>query len=561
LTKGTPGAVNGASDYCANPANKCVAGEGACIDKTQCVTGLGCVNKYGHRYGLASVVDVCTPANCHNGYRDGSETAIDCGGNCGPCYPQCSTGTNGSSTFCAAGCLCGKGQGACTSSGDCLGGLTCSTLPAQQFGLPAKTKVCVAPHCIDGVQNSGETGVDCGGTDCGNCLGSCTGTLGSANYCNGCICTAGQGNCTATVQCAGSLVCGANQGNKFGMSPSTNVCVAAHCVNGTLDSANGETDVDCGGECGSCPLNDLDAGSNHGCASSGGAVKCWGNNSSGQVGNGNTTNQPTPVVVSGLTTGYSYVAAGLSHSCAVGSGNVVKCWGSNATGQLGRGNTTSSLTPVNVTSPPANIVQLRAGGNTTCARTSAGAVWCWGDNSSGQAGNGQVTGMQTTPHQVSGITNAVDIAVGLDHACAALSTGGAVCWGSNGHRQLGDNTATNSGTPRTVALGGALAVQVAVGDLHSCARISDGTVYCWGNNAENSLAVGAANNGRIPAIVPGATSITSLAASGSATCGVSSDHNVWCWGYGQEGEVGAGNTYRVYTAPTLVQNTLPAATP
>jgi len=494
-------------------------------------------------------------ATCKDNKQNGNETGIDCGGSCAPCKPNCSVGTNGSATFCGAGnCLCGTGQGACHNGGECQGGLTCSNVITPQFpGLATKTKICVALHCLDGVKNSTETGIDCGG-ECGSCLTTCSGTLGSETFCDGCLCTIGQGDCDATSQCDGNLVCAGNQGTKFGLGKSVDVCTAAHCTNGVLDGS--ETDVDCGGECGLCAIGEVDAGLGHTCAVDAGTVKCWGYNAEGQIGDGTTTTRPSPTVATGLT-GYALVAAGGAHSCAVSTANVVKCWGRNAEGQLGVGSTTPSASAVTVSSPPAGIKKIRAGGNTTCVVTAAGTVWCWGSNSSGQAGTGSIGGNQTTPAQVAGITTAVDVAVGLAHTCAALSDGSVRCWGANGKRQLGENTNNPSGTPQVVALpAGTLAVEVSAGDDTACARTSTGTVVCWGNNAENALGVGAANNGRIPTVVPGITGAVSITSGSDNACAVRSDHNILCWGFNGQGQDGAGTTKRIYTAPILVENTL-----
>lgn len=639
LTKGTVGAVNGDADYCDNASNKCAAGEGDCDANTQCTTGNSCATKYGPRYGLTGTTDVCMPASCRNNVQNVGETGVDCGGgNCGPCYPNCSAGTNGSTTFCAqyGSCLCGSGQGNCNATAECQPGLACSNgkgaqfgfaaklglclkahctngvqdggetgldcggtdcgtcLPAcsggtpgavnycstclcssgqgdcnnsyecatglvcgskngAQFGFSAKTNVCVPAHCTNGTQDSTETGVDCGGADCGSCPGICVGTPGSETYCVGCKCASGQGDCDASSECVTGLACGSNQGAKFGFTSSVDICVAPHCVNGVLDAANGETDVDCGGPCGNCLAASMDAGTLHACAYYLGGVKCWGYNATGQIGNGSTTTAVAPVAVTGLGNTFTLVAAGAGHSCAVAGGNDVRCWGDGTLGQLGNAGTSSSTTQVSVSGEPSGITQIAAGGNTTCV-LAAGAVWCWGDNASGQSG-GSVGGTKTTPAQVPGITTAVHISVGLAHACAALADGTVRCWGSDSIRQLGDNLRVNTGTPVTAA-GVTGAIEVSAGDEHSCALTSGGTVYCWGNNANDRLAIGAALNGSVPSLVNGATGGIHLSSSGIADCIVKSGGTLACWGRGTSGQIGSGSTKAWYTTATAVTTTL-----
>jgi alpha-tubulin suppressor-like RCC1 family protein len=117
----------------------------------------------------------------------------------------------------------------------------------------------------------------------------------------------------------------------------------------------------------------IDAGYVYSCAlTTSGGVKCWGANDTGQVGDGTTTQRLTPVDVSGLTSGVIAIAAGYVHTCALLSSGAVKCWGKNSNGQLGDGTTTQRLTPVNVSGLTSGVTALTAGDNETCALKTGG---------------------------------------------------------------------------------------------------------------------------------------------------------------------------------------------
>jgi alpha-tubulin suppressor-like RCC1 family protein len=231
------------------------------------------------------------------------------------------------------------------------------------------------------------------------------------------------------------------------------------------------------------------AGAEHNCAlTSSGAVKCWGGNVFGQLGDGTTTDRWTPVGVSGLSGGVRAIAAGGVQSCALTTGGGVKCWGANKDGEVGDGTTTNRLTPVDVAGLGSGVTAIAAGGLHSCALTSSGGVKCWGVNYSGQLGDGTITG-RLTPVDVSGLSGGVTaIAAGLVHSCA-LTSGGVRCWGDNEARQLADGTTSNRSTP--VDVSGLSGVRtIATGDVHSCALISSGGVKCWGHNGYGQLGDG-----------------------------------------------------------------------
>jgi len=235
----------------------------------------------------------------------------------------------------------------------------------------------------------------------------------------------------------------------------------------------------------------VSSANNHTCVLTiGGAVKCFGDNFAGQLGDGTIYNHAsTPVDVVGLSSGVKAISSGGNFSCALRAGGV-KCWGSNYTGQLGDGTTTNRTTPVDVAGLSSGVTRISAGEQHACALTSAGAVSCWGLNDAGQLGNG-TTDASLVPVDVVGLGSGVTaISAGKDFTCAVTSGGGAKCWGSNTSAQLGDGTDGNNRLTPVDVLGlGSGVTAIAAGGYHSCA-IAAGVAKCWGLNTEGELGNG-----------------------------------------------------------------------
>jgi len=187
----------------------------------------------------------------------------------------------------------------------------------------------------------------------------------------------------------------------------------------------------------------------HTCAlTDAGAVLCWGDDEWGEVGNGSISMAvKRPAAVVGLGSGVAAISAGGAHTCSLTTSGAVKCWGDNRYGQLGDGTTTRRTTPVTVAGLGSGVLAISAGSWHTCAVTKSGAVECWGSNRDGRLGDGTTTD-SPTPVAVVGLGSRVAaITAGDAHTCALTTAGAAKCWGLNYRGQLGDGTLTGRPTP------------------------------------------------------------------------------------------------------------------
>ncbi len=286
------------------------------------------------------------------------------------------------------------------------------------------------------------------------------------------------------------------------------------------------------------------AGVNHSCAlTTAGGVKCWGDNQYGQLGDGTTTDRTTPVDVSGLSSGVASITVGDAHTCAVTTAGGVKCWGYNGDGQLGDGTTVNKSSPTDVSGLASGISNASAGGEHTCALTASGGLKCWGHNNFAQLGDGTITD-RTTPADVSGLTTGASaVTAGKYHTCALTAAGGVKCWGDNQSGQLGDGTTTYRPTPVNVSGLTSGISSVGAGDLHTCALTTAGNVKCWGDNQHGQIGTRAQADGTAPVGVSGLTSgVTSVAAGFSYSCSSDTDGGMKCWGKNVFGQIGDGTT-------------------
>jgi alpha-tubulin suppressor-like RCC1 family protein len=290
-------------------------------------------------------------------------------------------------------------------------------------------------------------------------------------------------------------------------------------------------------------VKNITSGYLHSCAlTTNGRVWCWGNNTYGQLGNNSTTNSARPVAVAGLGRGVRAIDAGWFDTCAITARGAVKCWGNNSYGQLGNNTTTSSLTPVQVHGLTRGAKAVSASYFHTCAITAKGAAKCWGNNSWGELGD-NTANESAKPVGVYGLNKRVkQISAGYTSTCAVTTKGAAKCWGSNLYGQLGDNSTTTTGKPVNVYGLGSDIKSVKAGGYHACALTTAGGVRCWGLNDEGQLGDNSTISSLKPVVVATADKMRVITSGFEHTCAMTAQRAITCWGYNQRGQLGDNST-------------------
>lgn len=295
-----------------------------------------------------------------------------------------------------------------------------------------------------------------------------------------------------------------------------------------------------------------------------GSVWAWGDNTYGKLGNGNASKRNTPVQVvysNGTAfTGVTAIAAGENHTVALKSDGSVWTWGDNRSGQLGNGTFNTSFTPVQVKIPSGNrlsgITAIGAGGKHTVALKNDGTVWAWGGNFYGQLGDGtnndRRTAVQVKSSTETAFSGITDIAAGGFHTVALRGDGTVWTWGRNYNGQLGNGTTTDSDNPvwvmnptGTTFTG---VTNIEAGTWYTSALKKDGTVWAWGDNDSGQLGDGTMTDKHTPVWVNGLTEgtaigSTAIAAGGWSAAALRGDGTVWTWGNNENGQLGDGSTF------------------
>jgi len=316
------------------------------------------------------------------------------------------------------------------------------------------------------------------------------------------------------------------------------------------------------------PINDKKAialGWNHTCSiTNNKSLKCWGGNGNGQLGDGTIMSRDTPKTINlGYNVSPKKISTGAYHSCVITKDTrLLKCWGNNSNGQLGDNTTIDRLKPKTINLGnnvygPVYATQVALGWFHTCVITSNRLLKCWGRNDYGQLGDGTSDdryipttinlGYDVYPKQISSDGY---------HTCVITSNDLLKCWGDNSNGQLGDNTINtiNSYTPKTINLGWrVIPTQLSLGGYHTCVITSGDSLKCWGNNVYGQLGDGTKSNRNTPKTVNLGWWVapTHLSLGGYHTCVITSDDSLKCWGSNEYGQLGDGTKINRNTPKTI----------
>ena len=342
----------------------------------------------------------------------------------------------------------------------------------------------------------------------------------------------------------------------------------------------------------------IEAGDNHTCAIlDNESVKCWGANASGQLGLGDTINRGDNssdmgdsllAVNLGAGRTATAIAGGYAHTCAILDNESVKCWGSNSSGQLGLGDTDSrgdsssdmgdNLTTVDLGSGR-TAKAISTGDSHTCAILDNEKVKCWGANTYGQLGQGDDNNRGDVPGEMGGNLTTVDlgsgrtatsITTGAGHTCALLDDDSVKCWGRGLVGQLGDGKASHLDSPPnlSIKLGtGRTAKAIAAGNFHTCAILDNSSIKCWGKNDSGQLGLSDTENrdrtnemaDNLPVVDLGAgRTARGFSAGDRHTCSVLDNASLKCWGKNESGQLGLGVDSTRGDEPSEMGDNLPA---
>lgn len=291
----------------------------------------------------------------------------------------------------------------------------------------------------------------------------------------------------------------------------------------------------------------VDAGSTHACAlTDAGDVYCWGDNTRGQLGQGDTAARLTPAIVA-LPAPATRIAVNFENSCAF-VGSALYCWGYNAENNLAQPTLFQDVLAPTLITPAfgARFVDVAVGQGHLCGVSETGVAQCSGRNTSGELGDPTVVGQSGTFVRVVGDSTWRALFAGQQCTCGFQTSidprvAQLLCWGANGSGQLGTGDIESRASP--VAIGSSVWSAFDINTFHHCALSSGGALSCVGRNIEGQLGTGA-YSADVLRQVPVLTDVIQVSVGRFHTCVLRSNNDLYCAGKNEIGELGLGDTER-----------------
>jgi len=285
-----------------------------------------------------------------------------------------------------------------------------------------------------------------------------------------------------------------------------------------------------------------------------GNIYCWGSGYYGKMGNGEPwsddyVNTEMRQVLLPEGQGGQTVSISGGHICTILDNGDVYCWGRNRNGQLGYGGTSNRNIPTKVNLPgQRSAIAISTGTFMTCAITTDGMGYCWGENDEGQLGNGTTNTRKTTPVEVlfpSGYTP-VSISAGDDFSCALMDNRKVMCWGENNDGRLGQGplATDDETTPVWVIMENSETAHfLDIGTKSACMILDSGETKCWGTNEEGQIGQGDTDIDyySTPTEVNGSYDFVALSINSDTICAITSNAEGYCWGDNEAGQTGRGS--------------------
>ncbi|MEM9068027.1 MAG: hypothetical protein AAGE52_05950, partial [Myxococcota bacterium] len=497
--------------------------------------------------------------DCNGLLSDGCEARLDSVATCGSCLQSCDADTP----------ICNASVDPFVCVEDCPGGATlcdrrcvdaqndplncggCDPCPVPERATATCSAAVCGFACEDGFGNCNDDGDD----------GCETNVTTSLEHCGACDAPCEGGNATWT--CDGT-------------------CQVAACDDGFAD-CNGDPEDGCeeslndNDHCGACfavceeacvdevcdPVVGFDGERDHSCAVRlSGRLYCWGRNNRGQVGDGTTIDRLEATLVTNPATGMPLrvqgVATGFLHTCALDLDGELWCWGNATYGVLAQPGGAPILRPQramgDATFEARTFTQIEAAQWSNCVLDDLRRVWCWGRNDAAQLGLGSTLSLNNPmPQRVLNLDSDVaEISVGLRHGCARLADGTVRCWGQNATAEVGTGTTMMVFEATDVGLSDI--ATISTGSQHTCAADSSGALYCWGDNTFNQLGLVPTSQVDSPMRIDAIEDVANLSAGASETCAAIGGL-ARCWGNRSSGQLGDGlfaPTTAVPVAPLVI---------